>query len=384
MAHSIKIGNGNETKYKSRPDINARSEEVKVRPDWNQIDPNAPDYVKNRTHGYERVKDLDVEFIMDVESTISYDFGFTMGYKGTLIYSDGTFPENSERIFCRVDCADANYMGKILELNRFDIPGALITVNDTYGYGNPAFYSFDPMDDNDLPILIAKGDNDGEWVVRYYDTFSQEMGGIQVQIGTKYSSSGNTMLVQLDEKYIPNTIARKSDIYSNIINYDFTKTIKLTETKSSVTINQYDNGTTISLDDLWLYIDCFSLKPSSGSNAITLKLKYRRAVDIEAVNTRNITLFPNTESKNESAIFIGHFYKNKFGILQCDYQLANDFNRSFYDDLPFDVNGICFGVPDLNRVNVPSFFYDIQEITLSTLGTFTTSTIIKIIGRNKI
>ena len=384
MAHSIKIDNGKETKYKSRPDINARSEEVKVRPDWNQIDPNAPDYVKNRTHGYERVKDLDVEFTMDVESTISYDFGFTMGYKGTLIYSDGTFPENSERIFCRVDCADANYTGKILELNRFDIPGALITVNDTYGYGNPAFYSFDPMDDNDLPILIAKGDNDGEWVVRYYDTFSQEMGGIQVQIGTKYSSSGNTMLVQLDEKYIPNTIARKSDIYSNIINYDFTKTIKLTETKSSVTINQYDNGTTISLDDLWLYIDCFSLKPSSASNAITLKLKYRRTVDKEAVNTQNITLFPNTESKNESAIFIGHFYKNKFGILQCDYQLANDFNRSFYDDLPFDVNGICSGVPDLDRVNVPYFFYDIQEITLSTLGTFTTNTIIKIIGRNKI
>lgn len=36
MAHLIKIGNGNETKYKSRPDINARSEEVKVRPDWNK------------------------------------------------------------------------------------------------------------------------------------------------------------------------------------------------------------------------------------------------------------------------------------------------------------------------------------------------------------
>ena len=51
MAHSIKIGNGNETKYKTRPDINARSEEVKVRPDWNQIDPNAPDYIKNKAHG---------------------------------------------------------------------------------------------------------------------------------------------------------------------------------------------------------------------------------------------------------------------------------------------------------------------------------------------
>ena len=125
------------------------------------------------------------------------------------------------------------------------------------------------------------------------------------------------------------------------------------------------------------------MKPSSGFNAITLKIKYRRAVDKEAVNTQNITLFPNTESKNESAIFIGHFYKNKFGILQCDYQLANDINRNVYDDLPFDVKGICFGVPDLYRVNVPSFFYDIQEITLSTLGTFTTSTIIKIIGRNK-
>lgn len=212
MAHSIKINNGKETKYKSRPDINARSEEVKVRPDWNQIDPNAPDYVKNRTHGYERVKDLDVEFTMDVESTISYDFGFTRGYKGTLIYSVGTFPENSECIFCRVDCADDSYMGKILELNRFDIPGALITANDTYGYGNPAFYSFDPMDDNDLPILIAKGDNDGEWVVRYYDTFSQEMGGIQVQIGTSYALSEDVSLIRLDEKYIPNTIARVGDI----------------------------------------------------------------------------------------------------------------------------------------------------------------------------
>lgn len=29
MAHSIKVDNGKETKYKSKPDINARSEEVK-------------------------------------------------------------------------------------------------------------------------------------------------------------------------------------------------------------------------------------------------------------------------------------------------------------------------------------------------------------------
>lgn len=212
MPHSIKIGNGKEAKYKSRPDINARSEEVKVRPDWNQTDPNAPDYIKNKTHGYERVKDLDVECTMNVESTISYDFGFAMGYKGTLMWLDGAFPENSEHIFCRVDCADPDYMGKILELNRFDIPGALITVNDTYGYGNPAFYSSDPMDDNDLPILIAKGDNDGEWIVRYYNTFSPEMGGINIQIGTSCALSEDVSLIQLDEKYIPTTIARTTDI----------------------------------------------------------------------------------------------------------------------------------------------------------------------------
>ena len=72
--------------------------------DWGQTDPSAPDYIKNKTHGYDRVKDLDVECTMDVESTTSYDFGFATGYKGTLIYLDGTFPENSERILCRVDC----------------------------------------------------------------------------------------------------------------------------------------------------------------------------------------------------------------------------------------------------------------------------------------
>ena len=182
-----------------------------VKPNWNQTDPSAPDYIKNKTHGYERIRelsDINTECTMLIESTELYDFGFNMGYKGTLMDLDGIFPENSDAILCRISCSDTNYTDKIFEMARFDIPYAIITENDTYGYGNPAFYTRQPTDDNGLPILIAKGDNDGEWIVRYYSSLSSLMGGIEVQIGTTGIFSEDTKIIQLDENYLPSTIPR--------------------------------------------------------------------------------------------------------------------------------------------------------------------------------
>ena len=169
MAHSIKIGNGNETKYKSRPDINARAEEVKVRPDWNQIDPNAPDYINNRPFGpIRKIETVRVyEFTIVTSNSTLVDYGFAMCNKVTVTNSsDKKFSSDYDHIYCTFNRSiNNNVMYKAYELPRLVIPAGALTTNETYGYGNPAYYTYDENDDNDLPILMVKSDNDGDWIV---------------------------------------------------------------------------------------------------------------------------------------------------------------------------------------------------------------------------
>ena len=163
MAHSIKVDNGKETKYKSKPDINARAEEVKVRPDWNQIDPNAPDYINNRPFGpIRKIETVRVyEFTIVTSNSTLVDYGFAMCNKVTVTNSS-----DYDHIYCTFNGSiNNNVTYKAYELPRLVIPAGALTTNETYGYGNPAYYTYDENDDNDLPILMVKSDNDGDWIV---------------------------------------------------------------------------------------------------------------------------------------------------------------------------------------------------------------------------
>lgn len=191
MAHSIKIDNGKETKYRSRPDINARSEEVKVRPDWNQIDPSAPDYINNRPFGpirnIETVRVYDFTIVTS-NSTLA-DYGFAMCNKVTVTNSsDKKFSSEYDHIYCTfIRTTNTNLMYKAYKLPRLVIPAGALTTNETYGYGNPAYYTYDENDDNDLPILMVKSDNDGDWIVITSGSVKPEFDNeITFVLGTTY------------------------------------------------------------------------------------------------------------------------------------------------------------------------------------------------------
>ena len=214
MAHSIKIGNEKETKYKSRPDINARAEEVKVRPNWNQIDPNAPDYIDNRPFGpIRKIETVCVyEFIIVTSDSTLTDYGFVMCNKITVTNSsDKKFSSEYDHIYCtfsRSSCI--NMMYKAYELPRLVIPAGALTTNETYGYGNPAYYTYDKNDDNDLPILMVKSDNDGDWIVITSANVKPDLNNeITFVLGTTY-----------EEKEVVNkTITEDMISYFNIGSY---------------------------------------------------------------------------------------------------------------------------------------------------------------------
>lgn len=214
MSHSIKIDNEKEAKYKSMPDINARSEEVKVRPDWNQVDPNAPDYINNKPFGPVQAFDIEGEFtFFEMETSLDtlMDYGFDMCNKATLpVFHGTTFPSDLDYVYCRIyGLVGDSINAKVFKLPRLSISGGIFSTNDTYGYGNPCYYTYDPSDDNGLPILMVKADDDSTWVLIISSVVKPKVNNeIEVKVGTGYKSSGidttgisNSMLGTLDIGY---------------------------------------------------------------------------------------------------------------------------------------------------------------------------------------
>ena len=213
MSHSIKIDNKKETKWPSRPEMNVKAhEEVKVTPDWNQTDPDAPDYIKNKTHGSGYINEIDNPFELNIEVMPG-------GYYEAMSSWGGSFPESEKYALMSAtyskfdgENVSTSSMMDITECPYFIVPAGVISDEETYGYGNPFLYGCG--EDNGLAIAVVKNSSDS-WLgcrVKIKDISSfygtAESGNIDVCIGTNYKIG----YIPLDEKYIPDTIARKTTI----------------------------------------------------------------------------------------------------------------------------------------------------------------------------
>ena len=162
-----------------------------VQTDWNQNDATAKDYIKNRPGGYEE--------------------GFEITWDGDTTGRVSATAEGAHGAWYKVS-------GKILTLDQFigdtmtiihnGVSEQMIITNKMY-YETECGYI---VGDSFIVIAAKAGDFDDIHVHEPGVYFlSVSSGGNSVFI----SSLSNIILIPFDDKYIPNTIARKDEIYTN-------------------------------------------------------------------------------------------------------------------------------------------------------------------------
>lgn len=167
------------------PDTIARTEDIPTvaQPDWNQNDPNAADYVKNRTHFYGRGL---VPIIQANGGGKDYGVGL-MEYRGVLPV--GEFELFEEGVTYTISCNGVSdtivgTSSTILSAAASELPNISANTNITLfavnAYGST----------RDYHIRVEGGNSDDVWTV----------------------AKESDVIVPLDEKFIPDTIARTEDI----------------------------------------------------------------------------------------------------------------------------------------------------------------------------
>lgn len=169
-----------------------------VQPDWNQNDPDAPDYVKNRTHWEENTRAV-IEWDGNTEGLESAELAGTTYYKihdatPSLDELKGALFEGFLNGVYGTYTATEEEYNAIVELN------AQYCVNCIF-VGNPCIIAYDTTANlvgNDVEFSST-----GVWIHKDYRKITY----------------GSTTVHQLDEKFIPNSIARVKDIPSDTVLY---------------------------------------------------------------------------------------------------------------------------------------------------------------------
>lgn len=164
-----------------------------ITPDWNQNDENAADYVKNRTH-YEE-SPVTREYVI-LDKSYSFEEAQLEGYGGIGDFKYPLVKDWSEIITVGSKLTvtiDGETYEAIFEAYHygFELPGLLAGT----GYDDPDNY----------PTLYF----DADGITLH---FGYNAGGISMDIGPLTISTNEVIVHQLDEKFIPDTIARSAKL----------------------------------------------------------------------------------------------------------------------------------------------------------------------------
>lgn len=190
----------------------ANKDEI-VQADWNQNDETAKDYIKNRTH-YEKDnrKYLDIEWDGDVDNCISYE-KFEIPEANACFY------------FCKVsedvDAVDFNNLANYTIFYKTPSEnGERVT---EYNLSDISSIQGNALVDNSLKIHVVK---DGTLVTSLGVTLTKGIyflkydSGLNVELTSRLVSiepiSGEIEIQKIDEKFIPDTIARVEQLPETI------------------------------------------------------------------------------------------------------------------------------------------------------------------------
>lgn len=172
------MNNNGVKRYASEEYVNSLLESANVQPDWNVNDETDPAFISNRTHYEKAVRSV------EIFSNKTYSF----------LYNGYNHPNAKIDSFANAPITE----GCIIEI-----------VIDGKSY-------FDTVTDNLGNSVLINGADNGQNIKFYYAYYSGEL-----FINQSFGEGAHTISVyvvrhfelkELDEKYIPDTIARKSDI----------------------------------------------------------------------------------------------------------------------------------------------------------------------------
>lgn len=214
MSNSYKV-------YASQEYVDSKIEESRVQPDWNQNDPTAADYVKNRTHCAEDAMEFPWHMTVDADAPaamIIYNKDATETGIRWVKVSDYT-PDAARVVGHGTVQTDENSTKNITAENIFDstedgyqIAREIISTNDQ-GVGKTYRTTYAVVCLN--AGYIASGHPGLQYPGNHTATLPEPGLYLPVGIGVEHTAYGLTLdeyVQPLDDKYIPDSIARKDDI----------------------------------------------------------------------------------------------------------------------------------------------------------------------------
>lgn len=153
--------------------------------DWNQNDQNTPDYVKNRTH-YTFVDKSFVDMLSG-----SFDFVYNGLYYVTTIPCGQPLLEESEY--------KTIWNGEEYVFTCKNYKNSLYFGNITYGYSTVIR---PPAESDDAPFLVVMDSGSGK-----IDVYKEGGGTVDITLSVRRKKT-----IKLDEKYIPDSIARDAKV----------------------------------------------------------------------------------------------------------------------------------------------------------------------------
>lgn len=190
------------------PDSVKNENIVHLQSDWNQSDEWSDDYIKNRPFYEETIDTGDVETLYEESYTFSAMF---------------TLPETIYNDVLYVTFNQENYT-----LTRHDV--------------NPITWSYYSTDGTELPFSLYYDGLENEM---YFDLFGYEFTTDKVDVLIQ-APVIETNIVQLNEKFIPDTIARSSDLESLSDKLDYhsdVEDVHMTDERKTQLTNAYTHST---------------------------------------------------------------------------------------------------------------------------------------------
>lgn len=212
--------------YETKEDAQLKYDELKeIKPDWNENDSAAPDYIKNRTHWVEKELKTIVEETTETEIRNGDIFFDYVGGKDDEIHSNKTY---------------------IVTVDGVSYSCVPYYSSEGITLGNSELLESD-SNVNNLPFAVTyTNDYDGsgfryqhQYYVYYPDS---ETHTIKIE-----EESGDSVYHPLDEKYIPDTIARQEYVDSTFAKKSDVQDVDLS---NYYTKEEIDNLELITVDDI--------------------------------------------------------------------------------------------------------------------------------------
>lgn len=367
---------------------------ISVSANWNQNNPNASDYIKNRTHYSNIVSDTysgttnDTQVSVQLECSGYYGPGDHGGYLRRIADASTTgISFDSILVETSFDYFNSDYDWETVTVQH----SLYQDIFKAEKHGNNTIYSYTILDTEKIPegysniaewyhqgktIFVVNAqsglwaevnEHDGSSGFQYH-FLSIDQPGIYITEGTTINNLTYTRqdLKKLDEIYLPNTVAKKTDISTLTDKYSElnTQVTSLQETLDTMADNT-GAVLTLSAQDIKADASEISLTSDYGNGSVNLKKAYSGI--IETFDHIKLKVYEYTDDYGtriekqitlpKDVLNIQFFGGNKCWVIDCSAIIYGSAWTWEYELLDYGANEILIYIPKSGYYEVPVDIY---------------------------